>query len=52
MIDDEKIPEPPKWFMWIPVLALCLSVTILLFQVIVLHGWHMKISKSLARKLS
>lgn len=52
MIDDDKVPEPPAWFVWIPVAALTLSITILLFQVFVLHGWHMRISHSLARKLS
>ena len=47
MIDDEKIPEPPKWMKWIPLLAIVLSLTILLFQMIVLHGWHMKLSNQM-----
>lgn len=51
MDEDEK----PQWLTWLPVFALLLSVTILLFQVLVLHGWHMKLSnqmKYVTRKVS
>lgn len=44
-----------RWRTWLPFLALGLSLTILLFQVIVLHGWHMKLSnqmKYVTRKVS
>ena len=47
MIDDEKIPEPPLWFKWIPLVAIVLSLTILLFQILVLHGWHIKLSNQM-----
>ena len=46
-MDDEKIPDPPGWFKWLPIAAIILSLTILLFQIIVLHGWHMKLSNQM-----
>lgn len=47
MIDDEKIPEPPLWMKWVPLVAIALSLTILIFQIVVLHGWHMKLSNQM-----
>jgi|APGre2960657444_1045066.scaffolds.fasta_scaffold17634_2 hypothetical protein len=46
-MDDEKIPDPPQWMKWLPIAAIILSLTILLFQIIVLHGWHMKLSNQM-----
>jgi len=47
MIDDDKIPDPPSWMKWVPLAAIVLSLTILLFQIIVLHGWHTKLSNQM-----
>ena len=47
--------DDPKWRKWLPFVALGLSVTILLFQVLVLHQWHVKLSNQMAyvtRKVS
>lgn len=51
MEDDQT----PRWLKWLPFVALSLSVTILLFQVLVLHQWHVKLSNQMAyvtRKVS
>lgn len=45
----------PRWLTWLPIFALILSVTILVFQVMVLHAWHIKLSnqmKYVTRKIS
>lgn len=47
MIDDEKVPDPPLWMVWVPLAAIILSLTILIFQVLVLHGWHIKLSNQM-----
>lgn len=42
------------WLSLLPVFALGLSVTILVFQIFVLHAWHVKLSnqmKYVTRKL-
>jgi hypothetical protein len=49
--------EEPKrrWLKNLPYIGLALSITILVFQVVVLHGWHMKLSSQMTyvtRKLS
>lgn len=47
--------EEPRWRTWLPYMALTLSLTILLFQIFVLHGWHVKLSNQMAhltRKVS
>lgn len=52
MEGDER---SPAWLKWLPFVALGLSVTILLFQVLVLHQWHVKLSNQMAhvtRKVS
>jgi hypothetical protein len=47
MESEDRIPEPPSWFRWIPLAAIVLSLTILLFQIFILHGWHMKLSNQM-----
>jgi hypothetical protein len=47
MDSDEKIPDPPRWMMWLPIAAITLSLTILLFQAFVLHSWHIKLSNQM-----
>jgi hypothetical protein len=52
-MEDEQ--QTPKWLKWLPFVALGLSVTILLFQVLVLHQWHVKLSNQMVhvtRKVS
>ena len=44
---DDKIPDPPSWMKWVPLVAIILSLTILIFQVRVLHGWHIKLSNQM-----
>ena len=51
-MEDE---QSPRWLKWLPFVALGLSVTILLFQVMVLHQWHVKLSNQMThvtRKVS
>jgi hypothetical protein len=51
MEEDQR----PQWLTWLPIFALILSVTILVFQVGVLHMWHVKLSnqmKYVTRKIS
>lgn len=43
---DEK---EPWWRVWLPYMALTLSLTILFFQVFVLHRWHVRLSNQMAR---
>jgi hypothetical protein len=45
--EERKFPDPPGWFKWLPVVAVVLGLTILIFQIIVLHGWHMKLSNQM-----
>ena len=47
MDTDEKISDPPRWMKWLPIAAITLSLTILLFQVFVLHSWHIKLSNQM-----
>ncbi len=50
----KDIDETPKWFRWIPLIALVIAVCALTFQVTVLYPWHEELSKqfgSLARKV-
>lgn len=47
--------EEPTWRAWLPYMALSLSLTILFFQIFVLHGWHIRLSNQMAhltRKVS
>ena len=43
-MDKEDIPW---WLEWIPLVAIVLSLTILFFQIFVLHGWHIKLSNQM-----
>ena len=47
MEEDRRLPDPPAWFKWLPIVSIILSVIMLLFQIFVLHGWHMKLSNQM-----
>jgi hypothetical protein len=44
--------QEEKWRERLPYIALGLSITTLLFQIFVLHGWHMKLSNQMKIILS
>jgi ABC-type multidrug transport system permease subunit len=47
MEEERGIPDPPSWFKWLPIVSITLSVIMLMFQIFVLHGWHMKLSNQM-----
>lgn len=44
---ESKIPDPPGWFKWLPIIGILLSLTILMFQYFVLHSWHIRLGNQM-----